>query len=50
MAHPTFVEEDELASIKGHLSIAAAETDVVFPADKRHKSGDPPENRQTVSN
>lgn len=38
MAHPSLVEEDELASITGPLSIAAAETDPVFPADKRHKS------------
>jgi len=38
MAHPSFVEEDELAGITGPLSIAAAETDSIFPADKRHKS------------
>ncbi|ROV95969.1 hypothetical protein VMCG_07948 [Cytospora schulzeri] len=38
MAHPSFVDEDELASITGPLSIAAAETDEIFPADKRHKS------------
>jgi dienelactone hydrolase len=34
----SFVEESELAAISGPLSIAAAETDQVFPAEKRHKS------------
>jgi dienelactone hydrolase len=38
MAHPSFVEEEELASIKGPLSIAAAESDKIFTADKRHLS------------
>lgn len=38
VAHPSFVEEDELAAIGGPLSIAAAETDSIFPAEKRHKS------------
>ncbi|CAM1505797.1 Fc.00g114340.m01.CDS01 [Cosmosporella sp. VM-42] len=38
MAHPSFVEEDELASITGPLSIAAAEIDSIFPAEKRHRS------------
>ncbi|KHN95932.1 dienelactone hydrolase [Metarhizium album ARSEF 1941] len=38
VAHPSFVEEDELAAIGGPLSIAAAETDDIFPSDKRHKS------------
>jgi len=38
VAHPSYVEEDELAAITGPLSIAAAETDSIFPADKRHKS------------
>lgn len=37
-AHPSFVEDDELSAIKGPLSIAAAETDQIFPAEKRHKS------------
>lgn len=37
-AHPSFVEEDELASITGPLAISAAETDTIFPAEKRHKS------------
>jgi dienelactone hydrolase len=34
----SFVEESELAAISGPLSIAAAETDQIFPAEKRHKS------------
>ncbi|KAH6877090.1 putative cytoplasm protein [Thelonectria olida] len=38
IAHPSFVEEDELASITGPLSIAAAETDTIFPSEKRHES------------
>lgn len=38
LAHPSFVEADELAAIKGPLSIAAAETDSIFPASKRHES------------
>lgn len=38
IAHPSFVEESELAAIDGPLSIAAAETDQIFPAEKRHKS------------
>lgn len=38
MAHPSFVSDDELASITGPLSISAAETDAIFPADLRHKS------------
>jgi dienelactone hydrolase len=38
IAHPSFVQEDELASITGPLSISAAETDVIFPDEKRHKS------------
>lgn len=37
-AHPSFVEEDELAAIQGPFSIAAAETDSIFPAEKRHRS------------
>ncbi|XP_044715083.1 dienelactone hydrolase family domain-containing protein [Hirsutella rhossiliensis] len=40
VAHPSFVDEDELAAIGGPLSIAAAETDAIFPADKRHRSED----------
>ncbi|KAI0003548.1 dienelactone hydrolase [Xylariaceae sp. FL0662B] len=38
MAHPSFVDEDELEGFKAPLSIAAAETDAIFPADKRHRS------------
>ncbi|KAJ5088126.1 Sterol O-acyltransferase [Penicillium angulare] len=38
VAHPSFVEADELAAIKGPLSISAAETDAIFPAPKRHES------------
>lgn len=38
MAHPSFVTEEELAAIGGPLSIAAAETDEIFPTEKRHKS------------
>lgn len=38
MAHPSFVSDDELASITGPLSISAAETDSIFPSDMRHKS------------
>lgn len=38
LAHPSFVEEDELAAITGPLAISAAETDSIFPAEKRYKS------------
>ena len=38
MAHPSFVDEDELRGFKGPLSIAAAETDTIFPNEKRHRS------------
>ena len=38
VAHPSWVEEEELEAITGPLSIAAAETDSIFPAEKRHKS------------
>ncbi len=38
MAHPSFVDDDELRGFKGPLSIAAAETDTIFPNDKRHRS------------
>jgi len=38
VAHPSFVEEEELKAIGGPLSIAAAETDEIFPAEKRHAS------------
>lgn len=38
IAHPSFIEENELSAISGPLSIAAAETDHVFPREKRHGS------------
>ncbi|ESZ93850.1 dienelactone hydrolase [Sclerotinia borealis F-4128] len=38
VAHPSFTEEDEVRAIKGPLSIAAAETDEIFPMEKRHKT------------
>lgn len=38
MAHPSFVDEDELEAITGPLAISAAETDSIFPAEKRHRS------------
>ena len=38
VAHPTFVEEAELACITGPLSIAAAEIDDTLSAEKRHRS------------
>ena len=38
VAHPSFVTEEELSAVTGPFSIAAAETDAIFPADKRHKS------------
>lgn len=37
-AHPSFVTEEELAAITGPLSIAAAETDVIFTTEQRHRS------------
>ncbi|KAF2747092.1 alpha/beta-hydrolase [Sporormia fimetaria CBS 119925] len=37
-AHPSFVEADEVRGIQGPLSIAAAETDAIFPAEKRHET------------
>ncbi|KAK9449791.1 dienelactone hydrolase [Limtongia smithiae] len=38
IAHPSFVMADELKAMKGPLSIAAAETDSIFPEEKRHES------------
>ncbi|KAG6040654.1 hypothetical protein E4U41_007555 [Claviceps citrina] len=38
VAHPSLVDEDELAALAGPLSVAAAETDAIFPAEKRHRS------------
>lgn len=37
-AHPSFVDADELRDIKGPLAISAAETDSIFPTEKRHES------------
>jgi dienelactone hydrolase len=34
----SFVQEEELSKITGPFSIAAAETDEIFPAEKRHIS------------
>ncbi|KXG54729.1 Dienelactone hydrolase [Penicillium griseofulvum] len=39
VAHPSFIDAEELQAIQGPLSIAAAETDI-FPASKRHESED----------
>ena len=38
VAHPSFVGEDELEAVKGPLSVAAAQTDEIFTAEKRHAS------------
>jgi dienelactone hydrolase len=38
LTHIRFVDEEELSSITGPLSIAAAEVDEIFPTEKRHKS------------
>ncbi|KAF3010366.1 hypothetical protein E8E14_009703 [Neopestalotiopsis sp. 37M] len=40
VAHPSFVDEQELAAITRPLSIAAAETDSIFTTERRHKSED----------
>ncbi|KIW62923.1 hypothetical protein PV04_09811 [Phialophora macrospora] len=37
-AHPSFVDAAELRDIKGPLAISAAETDQIFPAEKRHET------------
>ncbi|KAF2760040.1 alpha/beta-hydrolase [Pseudovirgaria hyperparasitica] len=39
-AHPSFVDEEELRGVEGPLSIAAAETDKIFPAEKRRQTED----------
>jgi len=36
VAHPSFVDEDEIKGMTGPFSIAAAETDQIFPTEKRH--------------
>ncbi|MCJ1233203.1 hypothetical protein MMC14_001158 [Varicellaria rhodocarpa] len=38
LCHPSFVEEGELEGVKGPVGVAAAETDTIFPAEKRHRS------------
>ncbi|KAF1985763.1 alpha/beta-hydrolase [Aulographum hederae CBS 113979] len=38
MAHPSFVTADEVKGMEGPLSIAASETDHIFPAEKRHET------------
>lgn len=39
-AHPSFVDAHELKAMTAPLSIAAAETDHIFPPDKRRESED----------
>ncbi|PYI13691.1 dienelactone hydrolase family protein [Aspergillus japonicus CBS 114.51] len=38
VAHPTFIEPDELKAIEGPLSISASAQDNLFPPEKRHES------------
>jgi dienelactone hydrolase len=38
IAHPSFIDSDELEGIAGPLSIAAAERDEIFPYAKRRES------------
>lgn len=38
VAHPSLVGAEEVRAIKGPLSIAAAETDQMFPAEKRYET------------
>jgi dienelactone hydrolase len=40
VAHPSFVDEQELAAITQPLSIAASETDSICTTERRHKSED----------
>jgi dienelactone hydrolase len=40
MAHPSFVDADEVKKMRAPLSIAAAETDQIFPAEKRRETED----------
>lgn len=37
-AHPSFVDAEEIKAITGPLTIAAAETDQIFPVEKRHET------------
>jgi len=36
VAHPSFVDDEEVKGMEGPFSIAAAETDHIFPTEKRH--------------
>ncbi|KAA6413374.1 MAG: hypothetical protein FRX48_03120 [Lasallia pustulata] len=38
IAHPSLVDVEELKAIRGPISIAAAETDTIFPDEKRHET------------
>jgi len=38
VGHPAFVDKEEVEAIKGPLSIAAAEIEQVFPAEKRYET------------
>jgi len=38
VAHPSFVTTEEVKAIEGPFSIAAAETDGIFPPEKRHET------------
>jgi dienelactone hydrolase len=38
IAHPSFIDSDELGGIAGPLAIAAAEKDEIFPYAKRRES------------
>lgn len=40
MAHPSFVDAAEVKALTGPLTIAAAETDQIFPAEKRRETED----------
>ncbi|KAK4548963.1 hypothetical protein LTR36_008736 [Oleoguttula mirabilis] len=40
MAHPSFVDAAEIKAMVAPLCIAAAETDAIFPADKRRETED----------
>lgn len=40
MAHPSFVDDAEIKALTGPLSIAAAETDEIFPTEKRRHTED----------
>ncbi|OQV08321.1 hypothetical protein CLAIMM_12617 [Cladophialophora immunda] len=40
VAHPSLVQDDEIKALRGPLSIAAAETDNIFPNGLRHHTED----------